>query len=34
MRAEHVPWLDCDLGALVALLIGISAVSLLAFSGL
>jgi hypothetical protein len=34
MRAKCVPWLDYDLGAFVALLIGISAVSLLAFSGL
>jgi hypothetical protein len=34
MRAARATWLDCDLGALVALLIGISAVSLLAFSGL
>jgi hypothetical protein len=34
MRAKHVPWLDYDPGALVALLIGISALSLLAFSGL
>jgi hypothetical protein len=34
MRAKHLPWLDCDLGAFVVLLIGISAVSLLAFSGL
>jgi hypothetical protein len=34
MRAKRVVWLDYDLGAFVALLIGISAVSLLAFSGL
>jgi hypothetical protein len=34
MRAKRVPWLDYDPGALVVLLIGISAVSFLAFSGL
>jgi hypothetical protein len=33
MRAKRVVWFDYDLGALVAL-IGISAVSLLVFSGL
>ena len=34
MPAKHVAWFDYDLGAFVALLIGISAVSFLAFSGL
>jgi hypothetical protein len=34
MQAKHALRLDYDLGAFVALLIGISAVSLLAFSGL
>jgi hypothetical protein len=34
MLAKCAPWLDCDLGAFVALVIGISAVSLLAVSGL
>ncbi len=34
MHAKTAYWLDLDLGSLTALLIGISAVSLLAFSGL
>jgi hypothetical protein len=34
MRTKPVAWLDYDLGTLVVLLIGISAVSLLAVSGL
>ena len=34
MQAKRFLWPDCDLGALTVLLIGISAVSLLAFSGL
>jgi hypothetical protein len=34
MLAKSAPWLDYDLGAFVALVIGISAVSLLAVSGL
>ena len=34
MHAKRVLWLDYDLGALAVLLIGISAVSFLAFSGL
>jgi hypothetical protein len=33
MHAKRVLWLDCDLGTLAVLLIGISAVSTLAFSG-
>jgi hypothetical protein len=33
MQAKTARWLDCDVGSLAALLIGISAVSLLAFSG-
>ena len=33
MHAKRVLWLDLDLGSLTALLIGISAVSVLAFSG-
>jgi hypothetical protein len=32
MHAKHALRLDCDLGALMVLLIGISAVSFLAFS--
>jgi hypothetical protein len=34
MHARHVFWLDAEAGALVMLLIGVSAVSLLAFGGL
>jgi hypothetical protein len=34
MHAIHALRLDCDLGTLVVLLIGISAVSFLAFTGL
>jgi hypothetical protein len=34
MHTKHAFRLDCDLGALVALLIGISAVSFLAVGGL
>jgi hypothetical protein len=33
MHARHVFWLDADPGALAMLLIGLSAVSVLAFSG-
>jgi hypothetical protein len=33
MPAKRVLWLDADGGALLVLLIGVSAVSLLAFSG-
>jgi hypothetical protein len=32
MHIKSAPWLDYDLGSLTVLLIGISAVSLLAFS--
>jgi hypothetical protein len=34
MHAKRILWLDYDLGGLAVLLIGISAVSFLAFSGL
>jgi len=34
MHATRVFWLDAEAGALVMLLIGVSAVSLLAFGGL
>jgi hypothetical protein len=33
MHVKSAPWLDCDLGSLTVLLIGIDAVSLLAFGG-
>jgi hypothetical protein len=34
MHAKRIRWLDCDPGTLVVLLIGISAVSFLACTGL
>jgi hypothetical protein len=33
MHIKSAPWLDFDLGSLTLLLIGISAVSVLAFNG-
>jgi hypothetical protein len=33
MRVQRALWLDCDLGSLAVLMIGVCAVSLLAFSG-
>jgi hypothetical protein len=33
MRIQRALWLDCDLGSLTVLVIGICAVSLLAFGG-
>ena len=33
MHVKSAPWLDYDLGSFTVLLIGISAVSLLAFNG-
>jgi hypothetical protein len=33
MRIQRALWLDCDLGSLMVLVIGVCAVSLLAFGG-